>query len=331
MPEMKKKFRLTGMEYDEVSLVDAGANQSAFVVLFKRDNTVEKAARKTPQPKDHMGRWISSTSAVKSGEGKGFFFIRKATRAQTNQPVSSGPRGSSGGSWSEGKYARVGAGSGDASGQFAPKSSAPGGVYAKGRVKDPGAPSFPKGGGGGKGGKKGKGGGSKAKKGPAEKPPISPISPASKPMLGSTDDKIVIATDNAKQAHDYADAMKEWAGKVAEWAKRNPSPQNDATAARAAQSAVRAQYAAERADAAIEALKKAKQSAADSAAKKATAAETKAAAAAAKVSSAGSKATTSTHTDTTPRKITVRKRVRKQFSPVHASNLMELAYEISKY
>lgn len=32
-----RKHRLTGMEYDEVSLVDNGANQDAHVVLFKRD------------------------------------------------------------------------------------------------------------------------------------------------------------------------------------------------------------------------------------------------------------------------------------------------------
>lgn len=165
----KKKFRLSGMTYDEVSLVDSGANQHAHVLIFKRDVSkgiltpedvhtpvpvgTEKRPRKGKfnprQTRDWRGRWIAGGY---QNATKGHFFIRKATREATNQgdTLSSGPRGSQGGSWSESTHSR------DPNGKFAQQSSP---ERRMGKIKFNGtAPSYPKGGGGkkGKGGAKGK-------------------------------------------------------------------------------------------------------------------------------------------------------------------------------
>lgn len=117
---MKKKFRLGKMSYDEVSLVDSGADQDADVLLFKRDTTSK--ALLTPEDV-HSPRPLGTWDCAKCGKrhkGKCEDRVSKLTRKQTDQEVSSGPRGSNGGSWQEGKYKRVPAGD-PQGGHFAPK------------------------------------------------------------------------------------------------------------------------------------------------------------------------------------------------------------------
>lgn len=123
-----KKYVLSGMSYDEVSLVDSGGDQDAHVVLFKRDVSkgllnpedvhtpsgvwncakcgkkhrgscsVSKAARKTKQMRDHNGRWVSTSSAVPgTATAKGFFIlpsesIEKAWRFWKKQPGNNPPK-----------------------------------------------------------------------------------------------------------------------------------------------------------------------------------------------------------------------------------------------
>jgi len=61
-PSVGKKYRLKAMEYDEISLVDAGANQEAHVLLVKRDRKIGK--RVLDSGSDSSGRTTSSNSSA---------------------------------------------------------------------------------------------------------------------------------------------------------------------------------------------------------------------------------------------------------------------------
>lgn len=119
MTEPKKRHRLTKMVYDEVSLVDVGANQHAHVVIAKSD-TLEKAERKAGwYSTENDGKALGSTS-VSAKQRK----ILEDDKVKRDKAKRDKKRGESerAENWQEGRHKRKAAGS-PAGGEFDTTSS----------------------------------------------------------------------------------------------------------------------------------------------------------------------------------------------------------------
>jgi len=84
----KKKFRLTNMVYDEISLVDKGANQHAHVVIVKRD--VSKAEAKAPvgnMPKNRKADYYNSKKAKNPSARSSSWDEKKHPRKASGSPA----------------------------------------------------------------------------------------------------------------------------------------------------------------------------------------------------------------------------------------------------
>lgn len=120
----KKRHRLINMQYDEVSLVDKGANQYAHVVIVKRDSTDVSKMRPG-------GEGPPAKSSSKSPPRKADWYA--SNRAPGNADGSKRKKGTSerAQNWDGSKHPRVAAGSAGG-GTFSQTSSASKAKYGKG-------------------------------------------------------------------------------------------------------------------------------------------------------------------------------------------------------